>query len=587
MTAVALPRTCLLLALLLPLACGGTDGDGGGVGLDQGPQGRAQSKPEVRPPYWSEQAARDRYGFDEWYGDFAYPPPVPAVRKPGAWYNRSRTEALRKVAANLEGACSQNAWRMAKEFFDRCQEETADLLIETMDRGLTERNRNDLALNTVKVMGRIKNPVFADALWRAFQYPDATIRQEAVRSLIRGGNATVVRKVTGYFEQLSMRARLDWMKACVAQLPDAELAAIMKDLLTRAEYGYMQGPAVQQCLKMPPARAVKMFGPVYDDLTGNVQLSAAGMFHAVSDPRGLGTLRKAMRAKNRGLQTVAVLAAARGKVEPLLDDILELTSQDLTTSKADVALLVAILTTIQRVPGERVNDVLLMFTTTAHHQVRQTAYQVLKRRGETMALDELLEVARTGTGIQQSNAIADLISCQHEQVVPLLVEHYKKAGPKEQIRRIRDIAMSGTKAAFEPMKAILMEPEHTLPSKSGYTNVTFLGIHFSNLHRSTAAVIGLLKSLPRQDYRRRAALVHALANVAGARSDEPWTKDVYAALRHIIFDRKEIPQMRLLALDYLRKDLRVEDAMNLKRGLRKKESRAMRSYLSDYLFEYF
>ena len=133
-----------------------------------------------------------------------------------------------------------------------------------------------------------------------------------MRSLIRGGNAAVVAKVTAYYEQLSMRARLDWMKACVAQLPDAKLVAVMKDLLTRAEYSYMQAPAVEQCLKMPPARAVKMFAPVYDDLTSNLQLSAAGMFHAVSDPRGLGTLRKALRAKGRGLQTVAVMAAAKG-----------------------------------------------------------------------------------------------------------------------------------------------------------------------------------------------------------------------------------------------------------------------------------
>ena len=96
----------------------------------------------------------------------------------------------------------------------------------------------------------------------------------------------------------------------------------------------------------------------------------------------------------------------------------------------------------------------------------------------------------------------------------------------------------------------------------------------------------MLDSLPRKEYRRRAALLTALANIAGARSDEAWTKDVYAALRGILLDPKDVPQLRLLALDYLRKDLRIDDAMKLKRTLRK-ESRAMRRYLSDYLFEYF
>ena len=131
-----------------------------------------------------------------------------------------------------------------------------------------------------------------------------------------------------------------------------------------------------------------------------------------------------------------------------------------------------------------------------------------------------------------------------------------------------------------------MEPERKLPTRLDYTSVTFLGIQFSNMHESIHEIIGLLQSLPRQGYRRRAALVHAVANVAGARSDEPWTKDVYAALRRIVFNRKEIPQMRLLALEYLRKDVRLEDAMELKRALRR-ENRQMRSYFSDYLLEYF
>ena len=60
-------------------------------------------------------------------------------------------------------------------------------------------------------------------------------------------------------------------------------------------------------------------------------------------------------------------------------------------------------------------------------------------------------------------------------------------------------------------------------------------------------------------------------------------------MRRIVFDRDEIPQLRLQALEYLRKDLLLDDAMKLKRALRKedKKSKAMRRCLSDYLFEYF
>ena len=224
--------------------------------------------------------------------------------------------------------------------------------------------------------------------------------------------------------------------------------------------------------------------------------------------------------------------------------------------------------------------------TAVDHRVRQSAYFGLKQRGETKPLAELLEVARTGSGNVKAHAIADLVGCQYEKVVVLLVELYGKADGTAKVRRIRDIAMSKTKAAFGALKKIFMEPEHRLPTRLGYTNVTFLGIHFSNLEGSMEAVVGLLELLPRKDYRRRAALLNALANAAGARDEAPWTRAAYEALRRVAFNRKEIPQMRLLALDYLRKDIRLEDAMNIKRGLRK-ESRPMQRYLSDHLLEFF
>ena len=337
---------------------------------------------------------------------------------------------------------------------------------------------------------------------------------------------------------------------------------------------------------MSPARAVKLLSPGYDDLPEQLQMITAPAFHAVGDPRGLGTLRKSIRGSNRALQAMAVDGARSGKIEPLVDDILQLTNQDLTNSTDDVGLLVAIINTLQKVPGDRVNDVLLMYTAATPAPVRQAAYQALYQRGETKALEELLELARTGTGTQRANAIADLVSCRYQKVLPVVMAFYKKAGASEQMWYIRELARYGSKPAFAPMKEIFMEPERKLPTRLDYTSVTFLGIQFSNMHESIHEIIGLLESLPRQDYRRRAALVHAVANVAGARSDEPWTKDVYAALRRIVFNRKEIPQMRLLALEYLRKDVRLEDAMNLKRALRR-ENRQMRSYFSDYLLEYF
>ena len=52
------------------------------------------------------------------------------------------------------------------------------------------------------------------------------------------------------------------------------------------------------------------------------------------------------------------------------------------------------------------------------------------------------------------------------------------------------------------------------------------------------------------------------------------------------FDAGELPQIRILALDYLRKDIRLADAMALRKQLRK-EPEGMQQYFSDYLYEFF
>jgi hypothetical protein len=132
-----------------------------------------------------------------------------------------------------------------------------------------------------------------------------------------------------------------------------------------------------------------------------------------------------------------------------------------------------------------------------------------------------------------------------------------------------------------------MRPEYVFPWRERHSNVTFLGVQFANLNRSSDAMVEFLGTLKREDYRRRAALIHALANLAGARRDEPHIADkIYAALRERVFDTAELPQIRILSLDYMRKDIGLADAMKLKAML-PKEHTGIRQYFSDYLFEFF
>jgi hypothetical protein len=76
------------------------------------------------------------------------------------------------------------------------------------------------------------------------------------------------------------------------------------------------------------------------------------------------------------------------------------------------------------------------------------------------------------------------------------------------------------------------------------------------------------------------------ASIAADREDAEVSRRVYSRLREILADVDEIPQMRLLALELLRRNLTVADATRIKRLLTK-EKAPMRRALNNFLYEFF
>jgi len=220
--------------------------------------------------------------------------------------------------------------------------------------------------------------------------------------------------------------------------------------------------------------------------------------------------------------------------------------------------------------------------------VRQAALQALVHRGVNSEFEGLMETLRTSPRNNKfRDAVADVVAAKYGEAVPVLLQRSKQGKVKEQLFYIRMIGSIGTQESFAAFKEIFLRPEYRFTGwRENHSNVTFLGVHFSNLGWASDEIISLLGELPRADYRRRAALVHALANVAGIDPVQESSQRIYDVFREIVFDVKEVPQMRILALDYLRRDVCTADAMKLKARL-PKAPKGLRGYFSDYLLEFF
>ncbi len=524
------------------------------------------------------------YDFDEWHDDFPYALHVPH-RKPGLWYDRNSQEALEKVISNLSGMCTKPAWLMSKEFFDRHWEESRELLVEALDAAQRRRDQYDLAENIVNAMGRCSEGLFADVLVRASVHSHPGIRTAAFRALRNGGDEAAVLKVGESIRRMGQVEQIEWVKAAMNKLSDEKLLPILRDMLTRQEYVHLQNHAFEAAMKLPPKRAAGLFEPLFDKLAGDLQLYVAGLMHGLGDERGTARIRIALKPPVKILtrKMVAVRGAMMGDASLFRDELLELTNED------NEGLNLALISALRSVPGDNVTDTLItMSDQSKPFPVRQAALQALVERGVTSEFEGLLEVLKTSPkNTRFRAAVADVVAAKYGRAVPFLLQRANDSTPKERVFFVRMIAAIGTKESFEALKAMFMAPEYRYVGwRERHSNVTFMGVHFSNLSGSTSEMLGLLGELPRQEYRRRAALVHALANLAGARPTEDFTKQVYAALRKIIFDRQEVPQLRILALDYLRKDVRLQDAMKLKASLNK-EAKSVRQYFSDYLIEFF
>jgi hypothetical protein len=108
-----------------------------------------------------------------------------------------------------------------------------------------------------------------------------------------------------------------------------------------------------------------------------------------------------------------------------------------------------------------------------------------------------------------------------------------------------------------------------------------------NLRGPERAVLAAFLELPKSDWRLRSPMLSTLSGIAADRVDKELQSAMVEPLRRIVFDREELPQMRILALNLLaRRWLTLDEVLRL-RSSHRDEAPGMRAFLSDFLGDMF
>lgn len=521
-------------------------------------------------------------GFRIWHADFPLEvhlsPPVS-----GRYYDFTPTRALERIAAKLQGNCTREGWLAAKEFFRRAPPEAVEILVETMDRAFQAPELADLVENTVQAMGtmtHLRGPELVAALGRALEHPKESVREAAMRALETVGDAAIVRSALPRLRAMTLRSQVAWLRAARAWLGD-EVVDVFGRLLDDREMAFLSGKVIEETLKLPPQQAVRILGPRWERLPSELRPAAAGILHAQGDYRGTGYLQGLLRGGDPRAQALAIGLAARGDLSKLQDDVLRL------SESPSAAVRQAVVLAVQDRPGENVGDLLEVLAMDPAAEVRQPALRALLARGRREQIDALIERVRTGTGTMLRQAVTDLAAIGDPRAIPVIAERFRDAPAGEARMYLQALGLSRRAEAFAPMREIFLGPERVVDTAGRLTTVTYTAELFPNLEPAYGRIADLFEELPRTDYRRRALLLRAMGNAAAFTQDEVFARRVYDLYRRLAVDATEIPQMRLLALTYLRKDLRLADMKRLSRLQHEEKDGAMRKAITGYLFEFF
>lgn len=514
-----------------------------------------------------------------------FPVPLEYPPRSGAEYDRSRRQILEQLANNLQGNLRREAWLLATEFYWRAPEDAAAPLIEVMDRafGNPALGDGDVVKNCVEAMGRMANEAFDAPLRRALQHKNPVVQQAAFAALATCGKLDTLRELAPAFTSMDGRARGAWLKA-VRQRLGAEATPLLKAVVDGPYSASVRDSALKEALLMPPAAAAEILRGRWDDAVGEFKAIIAGVLHAVGDGAGTAWLRDSFGSEDTTRLVHAIRHCAFGEIGVLRDGLLA-TSRHL---RPEVRLELARVLT--KIPGDDVADVYeVLVAAEESWDTRAIALRELTRRGRDRLIGVLLEELPTATGTRLQMLINQLSASGDPRAVPVLVERFEKAPAGEGRPFLQGLAQNQSAAAAKALFAIFRGPDRVVGknSRGDLTTRNYLPTLFLNLRGSERVLLEEFSLLPAEQWRLRAAMLPTLSGIAADRTDPELQATCVKPLRQILFDRSELPQMRVLALNQLtRRWLSIEDVLKLKNS-RRDEAPGLRLLFSDFLNDMF
>ncbi|MCA8944283.1 MAG: hypothetical protein KDB80_17085 [Planctomycetes bacterium] len=521
---------------------------------------------------------------EPWLADFpceiSYSP-----EQPGKWYTRSRRAALEKVAANLSGTCSRDAWLLAKEFFRRVENDENDILVQTLDRGI-QSGSNDLVETTLAAMGAAGDTKFGPAILRAFQLRTRGVESAASRALETCADRETILASRSMFGGWQNIAQVKWFDAAIAVMKPEEVAADLRAVIALPQFLPIQKELINDALLLPAGAALHALEPILGRAADEVDVVIDALRHATGDLAGTARMQDWLRSDSPVTRARALGGLHYGGAEEFRDRILEMAADVSPNVRFEVLGLIRLFPF-----DDEIRATCETLALDENVRVRQAALFELRERGERAMLDDVLREIRTATGTRLRDLVGDLVAAQDPQVIPLLVERMNSAPVAERREYIKSIAFVKVRESFPPLRDVfLAEPidysDSEEPGKQLSSHV-YMGVLMLNAKGAERDIVELFRSLPREDYARRVVLLETLTGLAVDRDDPGLSDAIFAAMRKVVFDGGEIPQMRLAALGHLKRGMTLDDVMGLKRQVRKETQVGMQRALNDFLLEYF
>ena len=539
--------------------------------------GQAPEPPPTLKP------AENRYKLEPFHADFPvdldYPP------YSGREYDRTRRQILERLCANLMGSGRKETWLTATEFFWRAPEDAIEPLIEAMDRAFGKQGLADMVKNCVEAMGKMGREEFDSALQRAVEHSSDAVRQAAFSALATSSKVSTLQKMVAWFPQLDGRARQAFLRAVRLRL-GAGAVPVLKQFMMAEFHSSWRDQVLKETLQMPAADAAEILNGRWPEAVAEFKAIIAGVKHAAGDAGGTAWLQDALQSEDIGQLTLAIRHCVFCGPNPVGDPgvLREPLLRASTHLRPEVRLEVAKVLT--RVEGDDVAGVYeLLIGPDEPWEVRAIALRELTRRGRPKAVAVLLEDVSTATGTHLQRLLSELTASGDERAVPILVERYHKAPQTERRPFLQALAGNQSKAAAEALFALFMGPEEVVAKGASgtFTTRNYVPTLLLNLRGAEREILALAAKIPAEQWRLRAALLPTLAGIASDRTDKQLQEACLAPVRAVLFDRNELPQMRVLALNLLARHwLTIDEILRIK-SMRLQEQPGLRVLFTDFL----